>query len=168
MSSKSRLAQRIEKGLTTNHQDKDIWQVLAEFAIASAPGNEVPAMHQVANVVAALLPPPTLDRLKTAVAEAVMNAIEHGNHNRPELPVDIQVLISDTALVVRVTDQGQGLPIPEPELPNIEAKLAGWQKPRGWGLFLIKNLMDEFHIINSPQHHTLELILYLTEAQAGR
>jgi anti-sigma regulatory factor (Ser/Thr protein kinase) len=75
-------------------------------------------------------------------------------------------LISNTSLVVRVTDQGQGLPIPEPELPNIEAKLAGLQKPRGWGLFLIKNLMDEFHIINSPQHHTLELILHLTEAQA--
>jgi len=33
------------------------------------------------------IPTPQLDRLKTAVAEATMNAIEHGNKNRPELPV---------------------------------------------------------------------------------
>ena len=96
-----------------------------------------------------------LERLKTAVAEATMNAIEHGNKNRPELPVFFQVL------VVRIIDQGGGQPIEEPEAPDLEAKLAGLQTPRGWGLFLIKNLTDEMHITSDDIHHTIELIFYL-------
>jgi anti-sigma regulatory factor (Ser/Thr protein kinase) len=35
-----------------------------------------------------------LERLKTAVAEATMNAIEHGNHSRPELMVEIRDALS--------------------------------------------------------------------------
>src|SRR6202011_1822456 len=37
------------------------------------------------------LPAQRLERLKTAVAEATMNAIEHGNGNRPEIPVEVEV-----------------------------------------------------------------------------
>ena len=29
------------------------------------------------------------------------------------------------------------------EVPDLEAKLAGLQRPRGWGLFLIENMVDE-------------------------
>ncbi len=168
MRPKSAQASPRNKSQTSSRKDSASWQLLTEFTIASVPGNEVPAMQRVAETAAALLSPHALDRLKTAVAEAVMNAIEHGNHNQPELPVNIQVLASSSRLAMRVTDQGQGPPIPEPEIPDIEAKLAGLQKPRGWGLFLIKNLMDELHIINTGQQHTLELILYLNEAKLGR
>ena len=64
---------------------------------------------------------------------------------------------------MRITDQGGDQPIPEPEAPNLEAKLAGLQTPRGWGLFLIKNLMDEMYVTSDATHHTVELILYLEE-----
>src|SRR4029450_5359030 len=88
-----------------------------------------------------------LERLKTAVGEATMNAMEHGNHYRPEVPVKIRVLSSETDLVGRITDQG-GSPVPDPdeEAPDLEAKLKGLQTPRGWGLFLIKNMVDEMHV----------------------
>ncbi len=68
---------------------------LASFALASVPGNERLALDQVAASVAALnLAPDRLNRLKTAVAEATMNAIEHGNGGRPDLAVGIEVLQS--------------------------------------------------------------------------
>jgi serine phosphatase RsbU (regulator of sigma subunit)/anti-sigma regulatory factor (Ser/Thr protein kinase) len=138
------------------------WQMIAEFSLASEVGNEREAMRRVSQAVQGLsLAGPTLERLKTAVAEATMNAIEHGNKNRPELPVFIQVQTSPQALSVRIIDHGGGQPIPEPEAPNLEAKLAGLQTPRGWGLFLIKSLMDEMHITSNETHHTVELILYL-------
>ena len=38
-----------------------------------------------------------LERIKTASAEAAMNAIEHGNHNRAELPVEVSVLRTRSA-----------------------------------------------------------------------
>ena len=40
-------------------------------------------------------------------------------------------------------------------------KLAELQTPRGWGLFLIKNMVDEMHVTNDVDHHTVELIVYL-------
>src|SRR5262249_13718667 len=50
------------------------------FSIQSVPGNERLASERVAAEVASLgLTPPRLEKLKTAVAEAAMNAIEHGN-----------------------------------------------------------------------------------------
>ena len=38
--------------------------------------------------------------------------------------------------------------------------LAGLQAPRGWGLYLIKNLVDEMHLSGDATQHTIELILY--------
>ena len=48
---------------------------------------------------------PVVERLRTVVAEATMNAIEHGNGCRTEVPVRLQVSASSTALTIRV-DQG--------------------------------------------------------------
>mgnify|MGYP003289009032 CR=1 FL=1 len=103
-----------------------------------------------------------LERLKTAVAEATMNAMEHGSRYRPEVPVVIEVLSSGVDLSVRVNDQGKRLvPDPDREVPELESKLQGLQMPRGWGLFLIRNMVDEMHITSDEVHHTVELVMHL-------
>lgn len=143
------------------------WQILAKFSLPSEPGNEIQAMQRVADIVHELnLPGTTLERLKTAVAETTMNAIEHGNRYRQDLPVDIVVRVSQKALSIRITDRGGGKDIPEPQIPNIEAKLAGLQSPRGWGLFLIKNMVDEVHVTTDEIHHSVELIFLLSGDQS--
>ena len=137
------------------------WRTLAAWTVPSEPGNERLVMDRVAAVVENInLPAQRLERLKTAVSGATMNAIEHGNQNRPEVPVSITVLASPVALAVRIADRGGGQPIPEPATPNLDAKLAGLQAPRGWGLYLIKNLVDEMHLSGDATQHTIELILY--------
>jgi anti-sigma regulatory factor (Ser/Thr protein kinase) len=141
---------------------------VATWTVPSAPGNERLAVEQVAAAVQDLaLPAARLDRLKTAVAEAVTNAIEHGNQNRPERPVTLTVLVSATALCVRVTDQGAGLPHPETARPDLAAKLAGRQTPRGWGVFLMKNLVDDVRDRSSGTEHTIDLILYRPDGEHG-
>jgi serine phosphatase RsbU (regulator of sigma subunit)/anti-sigma regulatory factor (Ser/Thr protein kinase) len=136
-------------------------QLLAEFDIPSEPGNERRAITLVENAVQGLeLPLAQLERLKTAVGEATMNAIEHGNQNRAELPVVVRVLATETNLAVQIRDQGGSRAIPSnPQTPDLEAKLAGLQSPRGWGLFLIKNMVDEMHVASDDRHHTVELIV---------
>ncbi|MFL6250398.1 MAG: SpoIIE family protein phosphatase, partial [Actinomycetes bacterium] len=142
---------------------------LTAFEVASEPGNERLAIDEVAKAVAGLdLDGPRLERLKTAVGEATMNAIEHGNHNRPELPVEIRVVTDDTDLKVRITDQGGERPIPEVETPDLEAKLAGLQTPRGWGLFLIQKMVDDLRTAVDEHHHTIELVMHLKEAPDAR
>ena len=144
-------------------------EMLARFELPSRPGNERRAMQQVAEVVAPLgLPQVKLDRLKTAVAEATMNGMEHGNKFDEAIPVLIEVARQGQNLSVSITDRGLKQPIPEAETPDLTAKLAGQQSPRGWGLFLIQNMVDEMHVTTDDDHHTVELVIHLTEgAQRG-
>jgi serine phosphatase RsbU (regulator of sigma subunit)/anti-sigma regulatory factor (Ser/Thr protein kinase) len=136
---------------------------LLEFALPSAEGNEREAMRRVGEVAAAAgVDAGRLERLKTAVAEATMNAMEHGNGFDAALEVEISVARSDSELVVRITDHGGGREIPKAETPDLEAKLAGAQSPRGWGLFLISNMVDEVRTARDEHRHTLELVTHLT------
>ncbi len=140
------------------------WQIIAEFELASEPGNERRAVEQVTEVVKDLpLPETRLEKLKTAVAEATMNAMEHGNKYQADTPVQIQLMQIEGALAVRITDRGGSQPIPEAEQPDLEAKLAGLQSPRGWGLFLIENMVDEMNVLTDDVHHTVELIMHLEQ-----
>ena len=137
-------------------------RTLAELSIPSEPGNERRATEEVTRAVSGLaLPESTLDRLKIAVAEATLNAMEHGNHFRAELPVLIEVSVSEADLSVKITDEGSGSPTFDAETPDLEAKLEGLQTPRGWGLFLIKNMVDDMRVSGNPDHHTIELIINL-------
>src|ERR671913_1157932 len=139
------------------------WRVLAKLSVSSEPGNERLAMERVAAVVKELgLSEQRLERLKTAVVEATMNAMEHGNRYRPQAPVVIEVLSSGADLSVRINDQGRSLvPDPDTEVPDLEAKLEELQAPRGWGLFLIKSMVDEMHITSDEVHHTVRLVMHL-------
>jgi serine phosphatase RsbU (regulator of sigma subunit)/anti-sigma regulatory factor (Ser/Thr protein kinase) len=136
--------------------------VLADFELASEEGNERKASERVERAVAGLgIEGSRMEKLKTAVAEATMNAMEHGNQYRPDQPVWIRVLHSPDRLRVQVTDYGAGGE-PEPaETPDLEAKLEGRQKPRGWGLFLIEKMVDETQVKSGENGHTLELGLLL-------
>jgi len=95
------------------------------------------------------LPAERIEDLKTAVAEACTNAIEHGNKMQPSARVSISFTIEESKLQVAVRDQGMGIGQITP--PSIEHTIAGRkERPRGWGIFLIKNLMDEVEFETRP------------------
>jgi serine phosphatase RsbU (regulator of sigma subunit)/anti-sigma regulatory factor (Ser/Thr protein kinase) len=152
-------------GRAGSHGQEDAsWRTLAEWHLPSGPGNERLAMESVARIAReAQLPERRLERLKTAVAEATMNAMEHGNQYRVDQPVIVQVRATAQSLAVRIIDRG-GQPIQRSETPDLAAKLAGLQSPRGWGLFLIEQLVDEVRVTSDEDHHTIELIMHLEGA----
>lgn len=137
------------------------WEHIAEFSMTSAPDNERLAMEQVAEAVADLgLPALRLERLKTAVAEATMNAMEHGNAYRADRPTRISIRCNANMLSVRIFDYGAG-PDQAAETPDLEAKLAGLQTPRGWGLHLIQHMVDDVRVNQEGEQHVVELIVRL-------
>jgi anti-sigma regulatory factor (Ser/Thr protein kinase) len=137
-------------------------RMLLDISLAGAPGNERRAMDEVAGAIAGLgISPARLERLRTAVSEAAMNAIEYGSRNDPSIPFEIAVTVEGTDLVVRVIDQGPGGPPGSAEEPDIEKKLGGEQKPRGWGLFLIRHMVDAMDVTTRGAGRAVTLTLHL-------
>src|SRR5215203_5036121 len=145
-------------------------QTLAEFTLPSEPGNERLAMEKVAGAIEELRPSEQrLERLKTAVGEATMNAMEHGNKYRSEVPVEVQVEVADRDLMVHITDSGSGpSPAKAGDVPDLEAKLGGSQTARGWGMFLIEKMVDEVRVSGNSDHHTIELVIRLEEGKDSK
>lgn len=109
-------------------------------------GYEKVAMALAATLAARLgFPPERIDDIKTVVAEACINAIEHGNELEVEIPVIVELSDEQGDLEIKVSDVGKKLipsPLPRPgEDP----------RHRGWGMYLIQNLVDEFDFGVTPQ-----------------
>ncbi|CDK00168.1 Protein serine phosphatase with GAF(S) sensor(S) [Microbacterium sp. C448] len=128
------------------------------FAVASVPGNERDAMDRVASIAAHALGGARLNALKTAVSETVMNAIEHGNRGDATLDVLIAVRRTSDYVTVEVADFGRGLRR-DAETPDLDLKLAGLQTPRGWGLFLVRELVDKVEEFSDGDRHVVRLAM---------
>jgi serine/threonine-protein kinase RsbW len=83
-----------------------------------------------------------IEDLKTAVAEACINAIEHGNQLNDSLSVGVVLSTTADELEVKVIDDGVGMGT-VPASPDIDRKMLGEEDPRGMGMFLIQALVDE-------------------------
>jgi anti-sigma regulatory factor (Ser/Thr protein kinase) len=145
-------------------------RTLLDTQLPGALGNERAVMEIVAEAVAPLgIEPARLERLKTAFSETAMNAIEYGSAGSPDVPVGILVTAPDSELRVAVTDRALGGRIPgdDAEEPDIEAKLAGLQKPRGWGLFLIRHMVDRVDVTPGEDSQTVTLTLNLEGGPDG-
>jgi serine/threonine-protein kinase RsbW len=152
---------------------------LDAFELPSEPGNERLALARVADSVRGLgLPAGRLEKLKTAVAEATMNAIEHGNKNCAEIPVEIEVTLDGDEIIVAISDQGGEefaatasaeafAATASAEEPDLLKKLDGGQSPRGWGLFLIRNMVDAMDVTTNGQRHTIWLTMRTGGAAHG-
>jgi len=107
------------------------------------------------------LEPERIEDLKTAVSEACMNAMEHGNKGRSETRVVVNLWLEGGYLVVQVRDEGTGIR-DIPGDPDIHKKIRKLEPPRGLGLFLMRKLMDqvEYNKITA-EGHTVRMALKL-------
>lgn len=94
-----------------------------------------------------------VEDLKTAVAEACLNAMQHGNQGRAEARVIVTMHLGDKDFKVTVMDEGEGV-FEIPQQVDIRRKVANLEPPNGLGLFLIQQLMDrvEFNKLTGGGH----------------
>lgn len=127
-----------------------------EIHLRSELGNERVAMAAVAQIAEEIgIDPAQVENVKTALAEAVTNAIEHGNQFKVELPVLIKVGVKKGALLLRVIDKGCQ-PIPAASVERQERA-----DHRGLGMFLIRSLMDEVETIAAPGWNEIRMVAYV-------
>ena len=100
-----------------------------------------------------------VEDLKTAVSEACLNAIEHGNKGRPDARVIIVMNYKDGAFSVSVMDEGDGIKEP-PKKFDIEERIEGLAPPRGLGMHLIKQLVDQVEFDKIGGHgHVVKMVI---------
>lgn len=99
--------------------------------------------------------PEKIDEVRLAVVEACINAFEHSHAEDSQVDITFCVLGREDepkALEIRVHDSGIGFSPDTVVEPSIADKLKATRK-RGWGLKIIRGLMDEVEI-DSSQHGT--------------
>ena len=103
-----------------------------------------------------------IEDLKTAVAEACMNAIEHGNQGDPDTRVLVTMNFKDDKFSVSVKDSGDGIK----KFPKDKAVMEQIEKlepPEGLGIYLIKQLVDEVEFNDlTKDGHTVKMVVNLT------
>ena len=122
-----------------------------EVRLPTRMGYEKVAMST-ASAVAKLMgfPEDRVEDLKTAVAEACINAIEHGNRLNEGLSVGVVLSASSDKLEVKVIDDGKGI-AKKPAKPDIDRKMHGEEDARGLGMFLIQALVDEVEWVQGTE-----------------
>jgi anti-sigma regulatory factor (Ser/Thr protein kinase) len=100
-----------------------------------------------------------IEDLKTVVAEAATNAMEHGNKGQPDAVVNFVFHYGDDAIQIMVADQGAGIKedLPPPDIERIMKKI---DPPVGFGIYLIRRLADEVDFnLDVASGHCLKMVI---------
>ncbi|HEX4773512.1 MAG TPA: ATP-binding protein [Bryobacteraceae bacterium] len=137
----------MSKALTDREQ-----AVTTELRLPSRLGYEKVAMSTAASVAGLMgFTDDRIEDLKTAVAEACINAIEHGNRLDASQTVLVVLSIAENTLEVKVVDRGRGAVKSSVRVPDIDRKMHGEEDLRGMGMFLIQSLVDEAEWVNDKR-----------------
>ena len=100
-----------------------------------------------------------IEDLKTIVAEATINAMQHGNNGREDLEVIVAIRYNDNAIQVEVFDHGNGITAVLPK-PDIERIINNQDSAIGFGIFLIQELADEVEFnLDTKIGHKLKMVI---------
>ncbi|SEN67227.1 ATP-binding SpoIIE family protein phosphatase [Paenibacillus sp. OV219] len=114
-----------------------------EWAIRSKLGDERLVALKVGDWIKERWPNSDIyEDVQSAVCEAMINAIEHGNKMQPNAYVTVIAQIGGMLMVCRVYDEGGGFyPKLSRDEDEMRKKLES-EDPRGWGLVMIDTLAD--------------------------
>ncbi|MEP6944380.1 MAG: ATP-binding protein [Acidobacteriota bacterium] len=102
-------------------------------------------------------PPKMINQIKTALVEACINAAEHSLS--PDRRIFQKFAVSDDRITVTVSNRGIRL------LDKTAEEAVPVESRRGWGLRLMRGLMDEVKIENVDDGTRISMVKYLRDAQ---
>ncbi len=107
------------------------------------------------------LSPDRVDEVRMAVVEACINSFEHSQAEDSRVYLTFSILGEGEPekLEITVRDTGVGFEPADVEEPKIEEKLRAESK-RGWGLKIIRGLMDEVAIRSDTAGTTIVMSKY--------
>jgi anti-sigma regulatory factor (Ser/Thr protein kinase) len=128
------------------------------LALPMVPEMEIEASRTAAAIAESIrMSPDRIDEVRMAVVEACINALEYSHAADRQVYMTFQVLGEGgdpDKLRIMVRDTGIGFSPDVVEEPTIASKLKAVRK-RGWGLKIIRELMDEVEILSGPDGTTV-------------
>lgn len=134
-----------------------------ELTIPSMLGSEKAAMEMAATIGEDMqFSQERREDIKTAVSEACINAIEHGNSLEQDERVRIVFRETRGSLEIDVVDQGPGFDLDRiPSAGSVRQRLQQANHSlRGWGLYLIRHVADSISSRTTTNGHTLTMVFY--------
>jgi len=101
-----------------------------------------------------------VEDLKTALSEACINAIEHGNLLQSDLRVHVTCREEQDHLLIDVEDQGLQVFVPGQQSLSIEEKIAGLGPLRGMGLMMMMELSDKAEFVSGSTGNCFRMTFY--------
>lgn len=101
-----------------------------------------------------------IEDLKLAISEAVNNAIDHGNRREASKLVAVVFEIDGEKLEIRISDQGDGVERLDTSRRVIDEQNLERGHLRGFGMYLISELVDDMEVSSSHRGTVLTLRLY--------
>jgi serine/threonine-protein kinase RsbW len=130
---------------------------VTRLALPMIPEMEIEASKTAMAIAESMrMSPDRIDEVRMAVVEACINALEHSRSSEKEVFVTFEVLDEEDPEKLRITvrDTGIGFSPEEIEEPTIQEKIKS-QRKRGWGLKIIRGLMDEVEIHSGSEGTTV-------------
>lgn len=127
------------------------------LALPMVPEMEIEASKTATAIAESMrMSPDRIDEVRMAVVEACINALEHSRSSDKEVFVTFEVLGEGDPEKLRITvrDTGVGFSPEDVVKPTIQDKLKSPRK-RGWGLEIIRGLMDEVEIDSGSEGTTV-------------
>ena len=107
-----------------------------------------------------------VEEIQLAIIETCINAFEHSRSD--DQRVRIKFIIKDNELELKITDHGVGFQL-DPDKSPRESELESRElQKRGWGLELIKNMMDDLHVDSNENETTITLVKKKPESRLNR
>lgn len=109
-----------------------------------------------------------IDEVRMAVVEACINSFEHSGAADRKVHITFSVLgrSQPETLQISISDSGIGFDPQAVEKPRIEEKLRSANK-RGWGLEIIRGLMDDVQIESGAAGTTIVMTKHRQVRRAG-
>lgn len=129
---------------------------LLRFEVPSQEGAELEAASRAARFAREHGHAERADDVASAVGEACLNAIAHGNRFQADLPVQITLSAGPDWLEATVADSGPLFDPPDGP-PDLAEQMAGDEPIRGWGFHLMRSLADAVYLEPLPTGKQLRM-----------
>ena len=97
-----------------------------------------------------------IEEIQLAIIETCINAFEHSKSD--DQRVHIRFIIKHNELELKITDRGVGFQLNSEVLAPDDGSESRGLRKRGWGLELIKHMMDDLYVDSNEHETTITLV----------